>query len=237
MMVVHARTIAVEARLPALRLLLVRKDGRPLLRGWLHAAMAPLTIAGTWVLWNAAGASPLKRASVAVFGACLFGLYTTSSLYHLGPWTERGRYIMSRCDVAMIQLFIAASFTPMALHALDGAWRVWSLVVAWGIAMTGAGISASPIKAPRWLATSGYIAMGWLSVIPLTRVITALPWEGMGLIALGGVLYTVGAVVYARKWPDPLPSWFGYHEIFHLLVIAAAAAHFAAIAIYALPAE
>jgi hemolysin III len=197
--------------------------------------MAPLTVAGTWVLWNAAGDSPLKRTSVAVFGACLFGLYTTSSLYHLGPWTERGRYIMSRIDVAMIQLFIAASFTPVALHALHGSWRVWSLVVAWAIALGGAIISSSPVKAPRWVATGGYIAMGWLSVIPLMRVITALPWEGTGLIALGGLLYTVGAIVYARQRPDPAPAWFGYHEIFHLFVVAASICHYLAIWRYVLP--
>ncbi|MPZ72034.1 MAG: hypothetical protein GEU74_02180 [Nitriliruptorales bacterium] len=221
--------------LPTHRTAVVRNDGRPLLRGWLHAAMAPMTIAGTFVLWNAAGPSPLKRASVAVFGACMTGLYTTSSLYHLAPWTERGRYIMSRCDVAMIQLFIAATFTPVALHALSGPWRVWSLIVAWAIALTGAVVSASPVNAPRWLATAGYIGMGWLSVIPLTRVITALPWEGTGLIVLGGILYTVGAIVYARRRPDPLPTWFGYHEIFHLFVVAASICHYLAIWRYVLP--
>jgi len=211
-------------------------DGRPLLRGWLHAVTAPMAVVGTIVLFDAAGPSPLKRASVAVFGTCLVGLYVTSSAYHLGRWTARGRYIMSRCDVAMIQLFIAATFTPVALHALNGAWRLWSLVVAWGIAVTGAVIAASPIKAPRWLATAGYIAMGWLSVVPLTRIITALPWEGTGLIVLGGVLYTIGAVIYGRKRPDPFPRWFGYHEIFHLLVVAASICHYLAIWRYVLPA-
>jgi hemolysin III len=195
-----------------------------------------MAVVGTIVLFDAAGPSPLKRASVAVFGTCLVGLYVTSSAYHLGRWTARGRYIMSRCDVAMIQLFIAATFTPVALHALNGAWRLWSLVVAWGIAVTGAVIAASPIKAPRWLATAGYIAMGWLSVVPLTRIITALPWEGTGLIVLGGVLYTVGAVIYGRKRPDPFPRWFGYHEIFHLLVVAASICHYLAIWRYVLPA-
>jgi hemolysin III len=214
---------------------LSRSDGRPLLRGWFHAVMAPATVAGTFVLWNAAGTSSIKRTSVVVFCACLTGLYTTSSLYHLGPWTERGRYILSRVDVAMIQLFIAGTFTPVALHALSGGWRVWSLVVAWAIAIIGAIISSSPIKAPRWVATSGYIAMGWLSVIPLTKVITALPWEGSGLIVLGGLLYTVGAVVYATKRPDPLPAWFGYHEVFHLLVVAASICHYLAIWRYVLP--
>lgn len=212
-----------------------RADGRPLLRGWFHAVMAPLTILGTWVLWNAAGPSPVKRASVLVFGICMTGLYTTSSLYHLAPWSERGRYIMSRLDVAMIQLFIAGSFTPVALHALSGAWRLWSLVVAWVIAVAGAAIAISPAKAPRWVSTAGFIAIGWLSIVPLTKVISSLPREGLGLIALGGILYTLGAIVYARQRPDPAPAWFGYHEVFHLFVVAASICHYLAIWRYVLP--
>ena len=212
-----------------------RADGRPLLRGWLHAIMAPLAVIGTLVLWNAAGVSNVARASVVIFGACMTGLYVTSSLYHLGRWSERGRYLMSRFDVAMIQLFIAGTFTPIALHALSGAWRVWSLIIAWAIAVIGAAIAASPIRAPRWVSTAGFIAIGWLSVVPLTRIITALPWEGTGLIILGGLLYTVGAVVYARKHPDPFPTWFGYHEIFHVLVVAASICHYLAIWRYVLP--
>jgi hemolysin III len=144
---------------------------------------------------------------------------------------------MSRLDIAMIQLFIAASFTPVALHALSGAWRVWSLVVAWAVALVGATIAVSPVQAPRWVSTGGFIAIGWLSVVPLTKVITALPWEGIGLIALGGLLYTAGAIVYARQRPDPAPAWFGYHEIFHLFVVAASICHYLAIWQYVLPAR
>jgi hemolysin III len=194
-----------------------------------------LTLLGGWVLWQAAGTSPVKRASVVIFCACMTGLYTTSSLYHLGRWSERGRYIWSRLDVAMIQLFIAGSFTPVALHALSGAWRVWSLIVAWAIGITGALIAASPVKAPRWVSTAGYVGVGWLSIVPLTRVINALPWEGLGLIALSGVLYTIGAIVYARQSPDPFPTWFGYHEVFHLFVVAASVCHYLAIWRYVLP--
>lgn len=219
---------------PTLRVPL-RADGRPLLRGWFHAAAAPLAAAGTWVLWNAAGPSPIKRTSVAVFGVCMIGLYTTSSMYHLGRWTERGRYIMSRFDVAMIQLAIAGSFTPVALHTLSGAWRLWSLVVAWAIAIVGAAIAASPVKAPRWVGTAGYVAVGWLAIVPLTRIIKALPWEGTGLIVLSGLLYTIGAVIYARRRPDPMPEWFGYHEVFHLFVVAASICHYLAIWRYVLP--
>lgn len=208
---------------------------RPLLRGWLHAAMVPIALAGGWLAVASSTPDGAKRASVVVFGVSLVGLYLTSSLYHVPRWNARMRHILSRCDVAMIQLFIAGTFTPVAFHALSGAWRAWSIAIAWGVAVFGAGIAASPVKAPRWLATAGFLAIGWLSVVPLVKMMTALPREGLGLIALGGLLYTLGAVVYAKRWPDPFPRWFGFHEVFHLLVVAASTAHFLAIWRYVLP--
>jgi hemolysin III len=211
-------------------------DARPLLRGWFHAAMVPLGAAGFWQLWRTATDLGAPRGAVAVFGVCLIGLYGISSLYHVPRWGRRMRLVLSRCDGAMIQLFIAGTFTPVAIHALSGAWRVWSLVVAWSVAVLGATVAASPIKAPRWLGTLGYIAVGWLGAVPLFKVLRALPWEGAGLFVLGGVLYTVGAIIYAGRRPDPAPSWFGYHEIFHLFVITGSIAHYMAIWAYLLPA-
>jgi hemolysin III len=197
--------------------------------------MVPVALAGGWLVVAQSAPEGAKRASAVVFGVCLVGLYLTSSLYHVPRWGARARYILSRCDVAMIQLFIAGTFTPVAFHALSGAWRTWSLVVAWTLAVAGAGIAASPIRAPRWLSTLGFIGIGWLSVVPLVKMMSALPREGLGLLALGGLLYTLGAVVYAKRWPDPVPRWFGFHEIFHLLVVAASTAHFLAIWQYVLP--
>jgi hemolysin III len=208
-------------------------DVRPRLRGWFHAAMTPLAVAGAWTLLRTVRAE--GRLPVAVFGVCLVALYATSSTYHLGRWSERARTVLRRCDAAMIQLFIAATFTPIAFHALDGGWRTWSLAIAWCIAIVGAVIAASPLTAPRWVGTAGYLAVGWLGVVPMTRIIGALPWEASSLILLGGVLYTVGGVVYACRWPDPFPRWFGFHEIFHLFVVAASTAHYVAIWQYVLP--
>jgi hemolysin III len=208
---------------------------RPRLRGWIHAAMAPTALLGAWLLWQSVTSEFPARLAVGVFGTCLVGLYTVSSLYHVPRWPVRVRHFLGRCDVAMIQLFIAGTFTPVAFFTLSGAWRTWSLVVAWVIAIGGAAISASPLKAPRWLSTAGYIAFGWLGVVPMTRIIQALPWEGVGLIILGGFLYTLGGVVYAKRWPDPFPRWFGFHEVFHLLVVAASICHYLAIWRYVLP--
>lgn len=216
---------------------------RPRLRGWLHAAMTPVAVVlALMLLWQTATRSTSGTLTitsgtlaVGVFATSLVGLYLVSSLYHVGRWSARARYVLSRCDAAMIQVFIAGSFTPVAFFTLHGAWRLWSLVVAWTVALGGAALAASPLRAPRWLATSGYIAMGWLAVVPMTRIINALPWEGVGLIVLGGLLYTLGAIVYARRRPDPLPRWFGFHEVFHLLVVAASICHYLAIWRYVLP--
>jgi hemolysin III len=230
----RAPAIDAEVEIPTMSSTAV-PHARPLLRGWLHAFMTPIAALGAYVLWQSMTGDPSTRWSVGVFGVTFIGLFAISSLYHVPRWSARARYILSRCDVAMIQLFIAGTFTPIAFHLLDGGWRRWSLVVAWAIALIGAGVAASPLKAPRWAGTAGYLAVGWLAVVPLTQIITALPWEGMGLIALGGLLYTVGGVVYAKRWPDPLPRWFGFHEVFHLLVIAASICHYLAIWRYVLP--
>lgn len=208
---------------------------RPYLRGWIHLIMVPVALSGAALLWTAAQGEIPGRVAVGVFAITLVGLYAVSSAYHLGRWTARWRLIWSRIDGAMIQLFIAGSFTPIAFHTLSGGWRVWSLVVAWAVALVGAGVAASPLRAPRWLGTAGYVAVGWLCVVPFTRIVLALPWEGTALVVLGGVLYTVGAVVYAKRWPDPAPRWFGFHEVFHLLVVAASVAHYIAIWQYVLP--
>lgn len=208
---------------------------RPRLRGWIHAAAVPLALLGTVVLWHTARGAGVSRVPALVFGLCFVGLYGTSATYHVGRWSARVRGILCRCDGAMIQLAIAGTFTPVAFHTLQGSWRSVSLVVAWVVAISGAVIAASPLQAPRWLGTAGYVAFGWLSVVPFVRIMQALPWQGAGLIVLGGLLYTVGAIVYATRRPDPIPGWFGFHEVFHVLVVAASTAHYLAIWRYVLP--
>lgn len=207
---------------------------KPALRGWFHAAAVPLSLVGAvWLLSNVD--SPAGRAAVGAFGVSLVGLYAVSALYHVPMWPQRVRYVLSRCDVAMIPLFIAGTFTPVAFFALSGAWRTWSLALAWAVAIIGSVVAASPLRAPRWVGAAGYIAVGWLTVVPFTQFVQALPWESIGLFALGGLLYTLGAVVYVNRRPDPLPHVFGYHEVFHVLVVAASVCHYFAIWRYVLP--
>jgi hemolysin III len=209
---------------------------KPRLRGWLHAAAVPVALLGTFVLWRTAQGAGVPHGPALVFGLCLVGLYATSATYHVPRWSARVRGVLCRCDGVMIQLAIAGTFTPVAFHALSGTWRSVSLVSAWGLAITGAAVAASPVSAPRWAGTIGYVAVGWLSVVPFVRIVQALPWQGSGLIFLGGVLYTAGAVVYATRRPDPFPHWFGFHEVFHVLVVAASTVHYLAIWRYVLPA-
>ncbi len=197
--------------------------------------MVPVAVLGGVVLWRSAAPSAAYRTSVAVFAASLVGLYAVSSLYHVPRWPDRVRRVLNRCDVCMIQIFIAGTFTPIAVHALEGAWRTASLVVAWSVVGAGIALALSPLRAPRWLSTLGFVAMGWLGVLPMGELVGALAWPGLALIVLGGVLYMVGATVYARRHPDPWPRVFGYHEIFHVFVVAAATVHYVAIWRYVLP--
>lgn len=207
---------------------------RPRLRGWFHAAAAPLALLGTAVLWRTA-TTATGRATVTIFGASLVGLYIASSLYHVPPWSARVRSVLSRVDGAMIVLTIVGTFTPIAYHAMDGTWRAASLLVAWIGAVTAIGLIISPVRVPRWVRGVSAIGIGWLGIVPFTKIAAALPLAGSGLIVLGGVLYTIGAVAYIVRRPNPFPRWFGYHEIFHLCVIAASAVHWLAIWRYVLP--
>ncbi|MGH3440850.1 MAG: PAQR family membrane homeostasis protein TrhA [Nitriliruptorales bacterium] len=206
---------------------------RPRLRGVLHTVTTPAAILGAWVLWRAA--HPTMRTSVLVFGVFLVGLLLTSSLYHVPRWTCSAKRVLGRVDVAVIPLFIAATYTPFAVHALDGGWRTWSLTGAWAYSLGAAALALSPLRGPRWTAPVAYVAFGWLGVVPLVRILGRLPWQGLLLVTLGGVAYSLGALVYARRRPDPWPSWFGFHEVFHVFVLVGIASHFVAIWRYTLP--
>lgn len=206
----------------------------PRMRGWLHGAVAPVTVVIAVLLWGAAGPGP-SRVSAAVFGIALVGLYSISALYHLGRWSPRGRRWLGRMDGAMIQVFIAATFTPVAVHTLTGVWRTWSLVIAWTIALIGAAVAMSPTTPPARISVAAYVGFGLLGAIPLVRIGASLDPAGTALIGMGGVIYILGGLVYARRRPEPWPEWFGFHEVFHVLVVVASAVHVLAIWRYVLP--
>jgi hemolysin III len=175
--------------------------------------------------------------AVAIYAVSLSALLGTSALYHRVNWKRPDvRRWMRRLDHSMIFFLIAGTYTPFALLALDGPLADAILVAVWGGAVAGAAVEMVWIEHPKWVAALIYMSLGWVAAIAFPGM-----WEEMGvggtlLVAAGGLLYTVGAVVYATQRPDPNPLVFGYHEVFHLFVILAAAAHFAAIAFFALPA-
>ena len=171
----------------------------------------------------------------AVYGLAVAALFGVSALYHRGRLAARVRARLRRLDHSMIFVLIAGTYTPVCLYALDdGVGRVL-LAVVWGGALLAAALELRRTPAPPRLIVALSIALGWAAVIALPGVLDELGWVATALIGLGGVLYTVGAVIYARRSPDPLPDVFGYHEVFHSLTIGGAACHYAVIAFWVLP--
>jgi hemolysin III len=177
------------------------------------------------------------RGAAVVYGVGLCALFAASGTYHRWRWNPRWRPLLRRIDHSTIFVFIAASYTPVALLVMHGTLRWAILIAVWTGALAGVILSVAWITAPRVLSALCYLALGWVVVVALPQMIDRLDVAPLLLLAAGGVLYSAGAVVYATKRPNPWPRVFGFHEVFHALVIAAAAAHFAAVAIYALPAS
>ncbi|MGW0917236.1 PAQR family membrane homeostasis protein TrhA [Streptomyces sp. NPDC002784] len=201
---------------------------KPRMRGWLHAGVFPLALVGGIVLIvvSRTGAA-VAACSVYAVSACL--LFGTSALYHRGTWGPRGEAVLRRLDHANIFLIIAGTYTPLTVLLLtEGKQRVL-LTVVWAGALAGIAFRILWIGAPRWLYTPCYIALGWVAVFNLPDFAHAGGIAVVVLIITGGLLYTAGAVVYGLKRPDPSPAWFGFHEVFHVLTIAAFAAHYTAI--------
>jgi hemolysin III len=206
---------------------------KPRLRGWLHAGMAPLALAAGIVLISLA-AMPAGVVGGAVFLAASVLLFGISGLYHRGTWGTRGTAILRRVDHSNIYVFIAATYTPLALILLNGASRVVLLTLIWSAALGGLLFRLFWLSAPRWLYTALYIVMGWTALGWLGAFYDAAGLTVLILIIAGGLCYTFGAVVYARKRPNPSPTWFGYHEIFHVGTIAGFVCHYVAIAMITL---
>lgn len=175
------------------------------------------------------------RAAAAIYGGALCALFAVSGLYHRWRWDPRWRPLMRRLDHSTIFLFIAASTTPVALLALSGGMQVAVLLTVWLGAAAGIGMSAAWIDAPRNLVALSYVTVGCAAGIAFPQLATRLPLLPVLLLAVGGALYILGAAVYATRRPDPWPRVFGFHEVFHGLVVVAAASHFVAMAVWIVP--
>lgn len=204
---------------------------RPLLRGMIHqAAFSVSLVVGTLLIVAAEGES--RKVAAATFAGAVATCFGTSALYHRAVWPPRLRVWMRRLDHAAVFLLIAGTYTPIGLLVLDGAWRPLVLGFVWGSA--GAAIVLSFVwpRAPKWVAAAIGLGMGWGSIAILPQVIARLSGGGVALLMAGGLVYSIGAVVYVRRQPDPRPSVFGYHELFHALTIVAVACQYVAIAFY-----
>ena len=201
---------------------------RPALRGTLHRWAVPVALVLTALLTaRASGAG--DRAAVLVYGLGLTAMLATSGLYHHARLAHRDRRVLRRLDHSMILVCISGTYTAVIVLALDGTTRVVLLSVAWALAFVGVLIRMRWLHAPSGLVTAVYLVSGWQILLDFPAYEAALTGGELALLAVGGGLYSVGAVVYALKWPNPWPAVFGYHEIFHTLVVAAAMSHWVAV--------
>lgn len=175
-------------------------------------------------------------AAAAIYATCVITLFGTSAIYHRTNWRRTSaRRWMRRIDHSAIFLLIAGSYTPFALLALDGTLADVILVVVWSGALGGILLKLLWIDAPNWVAALIYVLLGWVMVATAPGLVSAVGITASTLVGIGGLLYTIGAVVYARHRPDPVPTVFGYHEVFHVLVIVAAGLQYAVVAFWVLP--
>jgi hemolysin III len=204
---------------------------KPLLRGVLHQiAFCAAVIVGTLLVAGAEGAR--RQLAAAVFAGSVALCFGASALYHRVTWTPRVRRWMRRVDHAGVYLLIAGTYTPVGLLVLDGNWRVVVLAIVYAGAGIAIALKFAWVDAPKWLAVVLGIALGWVAVVALPQLATRLGASGLTLLAAGGLAYTAGALVYARRRPDPLPNTFGYHELFHALTIVAVTCQYVAIAFF-----
>jgi len=208
---------------------------KPRLRGWSHA-VATLGAIGVTILLLRATADDLPRfGSCLVFGMSLIILYSISAIYHLGDWRGRVATALRTWDHANIFLLIAGTYTPITVNVLSGPLRLAILIGIWLLAAAGMASALVALHLPRWALAGLYVGMGWVGLLALPHLLRALPLAATLLLLSGGLLYTIGAVIYAFRRPNPWPHSFGFHEIFHLCVIAGSAATAAMIGIWVVP--
>ena len=208
---------------------------KPLLRGWIHlVAFVAVLVACPLLALRAPSAGPTLALSV--YGLSMAALFGVSAAFHRITWSPAARRRMRRADHSTIFVAIAGTNTAIAGLALDGWPRPTLLAIVWGGALAGTIFRQVWLDAPKWAIAVPYVVVGWSALIVAPQLVDELGAGGFALVLGGGAAYTVGAVAYALRRPDPAPGVFGYHEVFHALTVVGASLHFAAIALYALPA-
>lgn len=202
---------------------------KPKLRGWLHFGAGPLALLLGLALMVVTPTEGL-RAAVAVYVLTTVLLFGVSAAYHLGAGRPPVNAFLRKLDHANIYLFIAGSYTPFAAALADARLRWTILILVWMIALVGLLLPIAWLHAPRWVTAGSYLALGWVAVFFLPALFRAYGPLTVSLLAIGGLLYTAGGVIYARKSPNPYPEWFGFHELFHAFTIGAYLVQLAAVA-------
>jgi len=203
---------------------------RPLLRGWIHLVAFFVSIPAGVVLVLLAQ-SAAARVAAAIYALSLTALFGASAAYHRVRWSPRASRRMKRLDHSMIFVLIAGSYTPISILVLHGAWSVVILSIAWAGAVLGITLKLARIDGLHGVTGILYIGLGWLATIALPQLVRGMTLPQLTLLVTGGLLYTAGAIVFASKRPDPRPAIFGFHEVWHSFMVAAAACHFAMIAL------
>jgi len=211
-----------------------KKRLREPINGLTHLAAGLLASAGVIVLL-ARATSAHHLVAFSTFGFSLIALYTASALYHLLPLSPAGIARLRRVDHMTIFVLIAGTYTPFCLLALEGGWRVGLLGLIWGLALCGILLKLLWMDAPRWLSVILYLGMGWVAVIAAHALFRAVPAGGMAWVLSGGLIYSAGALIYGLKRPNLVPGVFGFHELWHLFVVAGSACHFWAVLRYIAP--
>ncbi len=214
-----------------------RKGLREPVNGLTHLAGGLLASVGLIVLLaTATRAGRIDQlVAFAIFGFTLIALYAASALYHLLPLSPSGVARLRQVDHMSIFLLIAGTYTPFCLLALEGGWRVGLLGLVWGLALCGILLKFLWMDAPRWLSVALYLGMGWVALVAAPALFRALPAGGMAWVLAGGLVYSAGALIYGLRRPNPVPGVFGFHELWHLFVMAGSACHFWAVLGYIAP--
>ena len=199
---------------------------KPRFRGRLHQATFWSSIpAGAFLIVRSTHAS--AYVATAIYAASMSILFGTSAAYHRGNWSEKARALMQRLDHAMIFVLIAGSYTPITLLALRPSWGITMLSIVWTLAVIGATVTLVKFDFVDKHGGYFYVALGWLMVVALPVIVQTLTTNQLVLLAVGGVLYTVGAINFGRRWPALRPRTFGYHELWHVMTVLAAGCHYA----------
>ncbi len=204
-------------------------------RGFMDGTAAVLSIAALVVLIVMTADDTPRMVSMIIYAFSLIALFTTSSLYHSIPWRPAWKQRMQRIDHSMIFVLVAGSFTPIAFNVLEGAWRPSVLSVVWAVTIVGVAQKVVWPRVKPWFSITLQTSLGWFALVPFVELVRRLSGGAIVLIAAGGVLYTVGMILFTLKRPRLSPRVFSYHEVWHVFVISASVLHFIAILLYVVP--